>query len=345
MRGPDRLRARIVAAERRRIAERRQRTAGEGRVDPRPRLVGARPAETPETPNEEDDEPEPGGRENADELVPGEDLREPEGEQRPQRRQRRAERPECAGETLERHCEAGPAQDPREGITSAPVSPLRSHPLRFPAPATRSPSGVRAQPVRNGIPFEHFVKAGSRPHHGIVIAVHQHLGHQRPRVVLRRHHRAVGPGRAEGDEIAGVERRQRPRRGRRCRRSRRPDRRRRPGPSPRPPAARRAARCRARRRTSPAAPGRSSPRRGSGSRGPRRACGRSPGEQDAGVAGDQPPGLDVDLAAEMPDGAPHHLAVVDRQGRSLVRSPVGDAEPAAEIEPADVVAVGAQRER
>ena len=67
------------------------------------------------------------------------------------------------------------------------------------------------------------------------------------------------------------------------------------------------------------------------------------GEQHAGVAGDQPPGLDLDLAAEVADGAADHLAVVERQRRRLVGAAVGDAEAAAEVEPADGVAVGAQR--
>ncbi len=47
----------------------------------------------------------------------------------------------------------------------------------------------------------------------------------------------------------------------------------------------------------------------------------------------------------MPDRAPHHFAVVGRQRRRLVcAARIGDAQAAAEVEPADVVPVGAQRE-
>jgi hypothetical protein len=63
---------------------------------------------------------------------------------------------------------------------------------------------------------------------GELIAFHQNLGDQRAGVVLARHHRAIGPGRAEGDQIAratgGIcaawQRYRRSRRpGRRCRRA------------------------------------------------------------------------------------------------------------------------------
>ena len=68
-------------------------------------------------------------------------------------------------------------------------------------------------------------------------------------------------------------------------------------------------------------------------------------DEDARVARDQAARLDLDLAAEVADGALDERAVVERQRRRLVRAGVGDAEAAAEIEPADVVAFGAQLQR
>jgi hypothetical protein len=66
------------------------------------------------------------------------------------------------------------------------------------------------------------------------------------------------------------------------------------------------------------------------------------GHQQPRIAGDQAPGLDLDLDVQIADGAADDLAVFQRQGRRGVRPFVGNAEPAAEVEPADVVTVGAQ---
>src|SRR5690606_17676040 len=65
-------------------------------------------------------------------------------------------------------------------------------------------------------------------------------------------------------------------------------------------------------------------------------------KQHSRVAGDQSPGLDLDLAAKMTNGAPDHLAIVEGQWRCLVGAPVGNAETAAQIETPDLVAVGTQ---
>ena len=62
------------------------------------------------------------------------------------------------------------------------------------------------------------------------------------------------------------------------------------------------------------------------------------GDQQARVPGDEAARLDLDLAAQMPDGTLDHLPVVERQRRRLVGTHVRDAEPAAEIDPADVMA-------
>ncbi len=70
-----------------------------------------------------------------------------------------------------------------------------------------------------------------------------------------------------------------------------------------------------------------------------------PRHHQPGIADDQAAWLDGDLAAEMPDRALDQRPVVEGQRRRLVRAPVGDAQPAPEVEPPDGVAVGAQRLR
>ena len=104
--------------------------------------------------------------------------------------------------------------------------------------------------------------ARPRADHGKPVAGDQHLRHQRPGVVGRTHHRAIGPGDGERDEVAFGQRRQRRSRGRRCRRAladraddigRLTAKLRRPARAP--------ARCRADARTAPGGSDRSSPRR------------------------------------------------------------------------------------
>ena len=63
---------------------------------------------------------------------------------------------------------------------------------------------------------------------------------------------------------------------------------------------------------------------------------------DAGVADDQPPGLEDDLAAERARMAGDDLGIGVGEGRRIVVDPVGDAEAAAEIDMVDRMAVGAQ---
>jgi hypothetical protein len=54
----------------------------------------------------------------------------------------------------------------------------------------------------NSIAVYHLVKCRTRPNDGELIRFHQNLGDQRAGVVLARHHRTIGPGGAEGDQIA-----------------------------------------------------------------------------------------------------------------------------------------------
>ena len=65
--------------------------------------------------------------------------------------------------------------------------------------------------------------------------------------------------------------------------------------------------------------------------------------QDAGIADDQPAGLEDQRAAELARGALDHRGIGVRIGRRLVVVAVGNAEAAAEIDVGDGVAVGAQR--
>ena len=64
--------------------------------------------------------------------------------------------------------------------------------------------------------------------------------------------------------------------------------------------------------------------------------------QDAGIADDQAAGLEDQRAVEVAGGALDHGGIGRRERRRLVVVAIGNAEPAAEIDMADGVAVGAQ---
>ena len=68
----------------------------------------------------------------------------------------------------------------------------------------------------------------------------------------------------------------------------------------------------------------------------------NPRDQHTGIARNQPPRFNLDLAAQMADRALDQRAVIQRQGRRVIGPAVGNAKPAAQIQPADVMAFGAQ---
>ena len=67
------------------------------------------------------------------------------------------------------------------------------------------------------------------------------------------------------------------------------------------------------------------------------------GDQDAGIADDQPARLEDHLQPEPGDVLPDDRRIGVGQRRRLVVDAIGNAEPAAEIDMLDRVAVGAQR--
>ena len=145
----------------------------------------------------------------------------------------------------------------------------RPQPLPQPAPRrqaiaaswTRLICGRLRAAKRQSFLRQHVVIGGARPHHGKVGAAHHDLRNQEPRIVAGTHDRAIGAGRQESDQVAGLRAAAvaaRPRTGRQSRTPARPRRqaraaRSRPAPPP--------ARCRATPRTTPAESDRSSPRR------------------------------------------------------------------------------------
>ena len=67
------------------------------------------------------------------------------------------------------------------------------------------------------------------------------------------------------------------------------------------------------------------------------------GNENAGIADDHPPGLEHQRAAEIMRHPLDHRGIGRRQWRRFAVGVIGDAEPAAEIDMLDAVAVGAQR--
>ena len=68
-----------------------------------------------------------------------------------------------------------------------------------------------------------------------------------------------------------------------------------------------------------------------------------PGDQDAGIADDQPARLEISVQPRLCGHALDHRGIGVRRRRRGAVAVIGDAEPAAEIDMADGVAVGAQR--
>src|SRR5207248_454526 len=68
--------------------------------------------------------------------------------------------------------------------------------------------GGIAEPIGDYIERQHFVVAWPLPDHRETAAIHQHLGHQRPRVVGGAHHRTVGARYGKRDKIAFLQPRQ-----------------------------------------------------------------------------------------------------------------------------------------
>ena len=66
------------------------------------------------------------------------------------------------------------------------------------------------------------------------------------------------------------------------------------------------------------------------------------GDEDAGIAGDQPPGLEEHAAADLVHVLPDDVGIGGRERRRRLVVAIGDAEPAAEIDVLDCVAVGAK---
>ncbi len=84
----------------------------------------------------------------------------------------------------------------------------RRSPTRGPSASARSTRGRGCRSRQLFVRDELLVRL-ARADHGELVAAHQHLRHARPRVVVRAHRRAVRAGRADRDELAGLERRQR----------------------------------------------------------------------------------------------------------------------------------------
>ena len=60
---------------------------------------------------------------------------------------------------------------------------------------------IVSQPLWDGIAIYHLVKGRSRANDGELMLINKHLGDQKPRIVFRRHHCAIGTCRPKCDEF------------------------------------------------------------------------------------------------------------------------------------------------